>query len=201
MEDVEPLAARAATSVEPVGDPRREAEHAARRAARRRRAIATAPPIEKPSSSVRSAADGVDRRARVLDAQLEPLPRLDPVAHLARRRARGTAARAGRRATRATRSRCRRLRPLWPPFTHTTARAGARAGDAQLGAARELHRGAPRQRRAPPPRRDSVRSRSGGRRAASRAGGAASATRGRARGRAGPRRRAWLRRKTVSHAA
>ena len=90
-------------------------------------AIATAPPIEKPSSSVRGRADCVDRRPRVLDAPVEPLPGLDPVPDLGERELAGSAARAAGRATRATRSRCLRPRRVWPPLTQTTA-AAARAG-------------------------------------------------------------------------
>ena len=52
-------------------------------------AIPTAPPIEKPSSSVRGAPVSRTARPGILDAELEPLPRLDPVAHLRERRGPG----------------------------------------------------------------------------------------------------------------
>ena len=150
----------------------------------------------------------LDRGPRVLDAEVEPLPRLDPVAHLAEAELREP-----------------RREPLdepfergapgagdlapWPPFTHTTVALIARVRDSEAGTGRELR--SPRSRL-------SLRCRTSGSRrpratlvlgapglglvrirgvAGSQVGeghrdrhGAASARRGRARGRPGRRRRA-----------
>ena len=71
-------------------------------------------------------ADGVDRRARVLGAPVEPVPRLDPVAHLARTRARRSAARGGATSHSSEALHVPSTSAAWPPFTQTTAelRAG-----------------------------------------------------------------------------
>ena len=75
---------------------------------------------------------------RVGHAPVQPLPRLDAVPHLGEAERRKLAARGGGRATRATRSRFLRPRCLWPAVHADDAEAVGRAGEAQLGACREL---------------------------------------------------------------
>ena len=81
----------------------------------------TEPPIEKPSMSVRRGARDAIGSAAVLHAEVEAPPRLDPVAHLAEAKRRGSAARAARRATRRSSSTCPATSARPPPFTQTTA--------------------------------------------------------------------------------
>ena len=81
---------RSGSSDEPVGDPRREADarvstDGSSAACDRDGAAHREAEQERPRR-----ADRVDRRARVLDAPVEPLPRLDPVAHLGERELPGT---------------------------------------------------------------------------------------------------------------
>ncbi len=102
VQDVEPAAAQRLEG-EPVGNPRREPEHAfdpwvvcdrdrhraAHREAEQERALGV---------------DALDRRLRVFDARVEAVPRLDPVLDLREAKLREPRREARRRATRATRS-------------------------------------------------------------------------------------------------
>ena len=137
VEDAEPACRAAARATAGRGATAR-ARAPPRPTARPPRRSATAPPIEKPSRSVRGAPTRLYRRPRVLDAPVELVPRLDPVAHLGERRGPGTPARAGRRAIRATRS-------TFPSTSCALAavhaddgrRRRGRPGQPQLGAGRE----------------------------------------------------------------
>ena len=116
---------RSGASVEPVGDPRREPERPPRRAARRRRRSRRRRPSRSRAGASAGRADRVDRGARVLDAHVEPAPRLDPVAHLGEARAPGSAARAGATSHSRDALHVPSTSPPWPPLTQTTAAAAS----------------------------------------------------------------------------
>ena len=102
-----------------VGDPRREPERRARRGSSAA-AIGDGAAHREAEQQRPLAAEPLDRRSRVFDAEVEPPPRLDAVADLDEAEAPESAARAVARATRARRSTSRAPRCLWPPFTQTT---------------------------------------------------------------------------------